>query len=251
MIKVVLLGAGNVGTHLFRALHKAENISLIQWYNRSAQSLKEGKGKVKTLTQLDELVPEADLYLLSISDDNIPKLSNKLISCKGIIAHTAGSVGMETLNPCKDHGVFYPLQTFSKQKKVDFEQVPLCLEANTEENFTLLKQVAITLGGPIHRIDSTQRKALHIAAVFVNNFVNHLYAVGEQLCQEHEVPFSVLQPLIAETADKIKSLSPKAAQTGPALRGDQQVLKDHLSLLTKTTQKELYQLISTAIQQDG
>lgn len=251
MIKVVLLGAGNVGTHLFRALHKAENISLIQWYNRSAQSLEEGKGKVKTLSQLDELVPEADLYLLSISDDNISELSSKLKSCKGIIAHTAGSVGMEALNPCKDHGVFYPLQTFSKQKKVDFEQVPLCLEANTKENFTLLKQVAIALGGPIHRIDSTQRKALHIAAVFVNNFVNHLYAVGEQLCQEHQVPFSVLQPLIAETADKIKSLSPKAAQTGPALREDQQVLKDHLSLLTKTTQKELYQLISTAIQQDG
>ena len=251
MIKVVLLGAGNVGTHLFRALHKAENISLIQWYNRSAQSLEEGKGKVKTLSQLDELVPEADLYLLSISDDNISELSSKLKSCKGIIAHTAGSVGMEALNPCKDHGVFYPLQTFSKQKKVDFEQVPLCLEANTKENFTLLKQVAIALGGPIHSIDSTQRKALHIAAVFVNNFVNHLYAVGEQLCQEHQVPFSVLQPLIAETADKIKSLSPKAAQTGPALREDQQVLKDHLSLLTKTTQKELYQLISTAIQQDG
>ena len=251
MIKVVLLGAGNVGTHLFRALHKAENISLIQWYNRSAQSLEEGKGKVKTLSQLDELVPEADLYLLSISDDNISELSSKLKSCKGIIAHTAGSVGMEALNPCKDHGVFYPLQTFSKQKKVDFEQVPLCLEANTKENFTLLKQVAIALGGPIHRIDSTQRKALHIAAVFVNNFVNHLYAVGEQLCLEHQVPFSVLQPLIAETADKIKSLSPKAAQTGPALREDQQVLKDHLSLLTKTTQKELYQLISTAIQQDG
>lgn len=250
MIKVVLLGAGNVGTHLFRVLHKAENISLIQWYNRSAQSLEEGKGKVKTLTQLDELVPEADLYLLSVSDDNIPELSSKLKSCKGIIAHTAGSVSMETLNQCKDHGVFYPLQTFSKQKKVDFEQVPLCLEANTEENFTLLKKVAIALGGPTHKIDSTQRKALHIAAVFVNNFVNHMYAVGEQLCQEHQVPFSILQPLIAETADKIKSLSPKAAQTGPALRGDQQVLKDHLSLLTKTTQKELYQLISTAIQQD-
>ena len=158
---------------------------------------------------------------------------------------------MELLAQHKNHGVFYPLQTFSKQKAVDFQQIPLCLEANTENNLALLKQVASALGGPIHFIDSSQRKALHIAAVFVNNFVNHLYTVGAQLCEEHQVPFSVLQPLIAETADKIKTLPPQQAQTGPAVRGDQLVLNEHLNQLTKSTQKELYSLISAAIQQHG
>ena len=250
MINVVLLGAGNVGTHLFRALMAAENISLLQWYNRSDAALQEGKGKVETTTVIDELV-EADLYLLSVSDVHLATLSEALGERHGIVAHTAGSIPMELLAQHKNHGVFYPLQTFSKQKAVDFQQIPLCLEANTKKNLMLLEQVASAFGGPIHFIDSSQRKALHIAAVFVNNFVNHLYTVGAQLCEEHQVPFSVLQPLIAETADKIKTLPPQQAQTGPAVRGDQLVLNEHLNQLTKSTQKELYSLISAAIQQHG
>ena len=231
MIKVVLLGAGNVGTHLFRALMAAENISLLQWYNRSSAALQEGEGKVETTTAIDELV-EADLYLLSVSDAHLAALCKALGERQSLVAHTAGSIPMELLEQHKNHGVFYPLQTFSKQKSVDFQQIPLCLEANTANNLALLKQVASALGGPIHFIDSTQRKALHIAAVFVNNFVNYLYTVGAQLCEEHQVPFSVLQPLIAETADKIKTLPPQQAQTGPAVRGDQLVLNEHLNQLT-------------------
>ena len=250
MIKVVLLGAGNVGTHLFRALIAADNIALVQWYNRSADALKEGEGKVETTTAIQQLV-EADLYLLSVSDAHIVDLSNALGDRQGLLAHTAGSIPMKLLAQHKNHGVFYPLQTFSKQKTVNFQHIPLCLEANTEDNLVLLEEVARALGSSIHFIDSTQRKALHIAAVFVNNFVNHLYTVGAQLCEEHQVPFSVLQPLIAETADKIKTLSPQQAQTGPAVRGDQLVINEHLNQLTKSTQKKLYSLISAAIQQHG
>ena len=247
MIKIVLLGAGNVGTHLYKVLQNKEDLQLIQWYNRSLSFEKEPT--TCPVTQDLNNIVEADLYILSVSDSAIPRLSKALESKNGLIVHTAGSVSMDVLNTHKNHGVFYPLQTFSKNKSVDFEKIPLCLEANKEENLQLLKKLAQAIGGPIHLINSTQRKALHVAAVFVNNFTNHLYTIGEDLCIEHNLPFSVLQPLIAETADKIKYLPPSQAQTGPAVRGDQKVLADHLQHLTKESQQKLYQLISASIQQ--
>ena len=247
MIKIVLLGAGNVGTHLYKVLQNKEDLQLIQWYNRSLSFEKE----LTTCPVTQDLnnIVEADLYILSVSDSAIPRLSKALENKNGLVVHTAGSVSMDVLNTHKNHGVFYPLQTFSKNKSVDFEKIPLCLEANKEENLQLLKKLAQALGGPIHLINSTQRKALHVAAVFVNNFTNHLYTIGEDLCKEHNLPFSVLQPLIAETADKIKYLPPSLAQTGPAARGDQKVLADHLRYLTKESHQKLYQLISASIQQ--
>ena len=249
MIKVVLLGAGNVGTHLYRALHNKEGLQLIQWYNRSLNNLEKESVPFAVTQNLNDII-EADLYIISVSDSVIPEISKALEGKKGIIAHTAGSISMEVLGAHENHGIFYPLQTFSKQKEVDFNQIPLCLEANQQENLNLLKKVAQAIGGPVHLIDSAQRKALHVAAVFVNNFTNHLYTIGEELCKAHKVPFSVLQPLIAETADKMKHLPPSLAQTGPAARGDQKILEDHLQYLTKESHQKLYQLISASIQQE-
>ena len=248
MIKIVLLGAGNVGTHLCKALQNKEGLEIIQWYNRSLNSLEKELVPFAVTQNLNDII-EADLYIISVSDTAIPAISKALEGKNGLIAHTAGSIPMEVLGAHQNHGIFYPLQTFSKQKEVDFNQIPLCLEANQPENLNLLKKVAQSLGGPVHLIDSAQRKALHVAAVFVNNFTNHLYTIGEELCKAHKVPFSVLQPLIAETADKIKHLPPSAAQTGPAARGDQKILKDHLQYLTKESHQKLYQLISASIQQ--
>ena len=248
MIKIVLLGAGNVGTHLCRALQNKEGLEIIQWYNRSLNSLEKELVQFAVTQNLNDII-EADLYIISVSDTAIPAISKALEGKNGLIAHTAGSIPMEVLGEHQNHGIFYPLQTFSKQKEVDFNQIPLCLEANQPENLNLLKKVAQSLGGPVHLIDSAQRKALHVAAVFVNNFTNHLYTIGEELCKAHKVPFSVLQPLIAETADKIKHLPPSAAQTGPAARGDRKILKDHLQYLTKESHQKLYQLISASIQQ--
>lgn len=247
MIKVVLLGAGNLGTHLFRALRDAENISLVQWYNRSSPPLEEGKNHLQTTTDLHQIV-EADVYLLSVSDSVLPRLSQVLEERNGLVAHTAGSVPMAILQKNKNHGVFYPLQTFSKQKQVDFHQIPICLEANTASNLTLLRTIANALGAPVHLIDSSQREALHLAAVFVNNFTNHLYSIGHSICQEKEVPFSILQPLIKETADKILALAPKAAQTGPALRNDITIVNQHMEQLTTENQKKLYQSLTNSIQ---
>ena len=169
MIKIVLLGAGNVGIHLCRALQNNEDLQLIQWYNRSLNSLEKESVPFALTQNLNDII-EADLYIISVSDSVIPAISKALEGKKGIIAHTAGSISMEVLGAHENHGVFYPLQTFSKQKEVDFNQIPLCLEANQQENLNLLKKVAQAIGGPVHLIDSAQRKALHVAAVFVNNF---------------------------------------------------------------------------------
>lgn len=248
MIKIVLLGAGNVGTHLCRALQNKEGLEIIQWYNRSLNSLEKELVPFAVTQNLNDII-EADLYIISVSDTAIPAISKALEGKNGLIAHTAGSIPMEVLGAHQNHGIFYPLQTFSRQQEVDFNQIPLCLEANQPENLNLLKKLAQSLGGPVHLIDSAQRKALHVAAVFVNNFTNHLFTIGEELCKAHKVPFSVLQPLIAETADKIKHLPPSAAQTGPAARGDQKILKDHLQYLTKESHQKLYQLISASIQE--
>ena len=248
MTKIVLLGAGNVGTHLFRALQNKKDLQLIQWYNRSLNSLEKESVPSEVTYNLNDII-DADLYIISVSDSVIPVISKALEGKKGVIAHTAGSISMEVLEAHENHGIFYPLQTFSKQKEVDFNHIPLCLEANLPENLNLLKRVAQAVGGPVHLINSAQRKALHVAAVFVNNFTNHLYTIGEELCKAHKVPFSVLQPLIAETANKIKLLPPSLAQTGPAARGDQKILEDHLQYLTKESHQKLYQLISASIQQ--
>ena len=250
MINVVLLGAGNVGTHLYRALHKANNIRLVQWYNRSSGGVNVANNQVNMTNDLN-CVAEADLYLVAVTDSALPEISQAIGQRKGVIAHTAGSISMNELNDHENHGVFYPLQTFSKQKQLDFSQIPLCLEANSEENLALLKKVAAALGGPIHLINSSQRKALHIAAVFVNNFVNHLYTIGNELCSEHQLPFTVLLPLIEETANKISSLTPQEAQTGPAKRGDKIILNEHLKQLNNPKQREIYTLLSAAIQHHG
>jgi len=248
MIKIVLLGAGNVGVNLLKALLKKKGIEVVQWYNRSPIPYDQAYNKVPTTNELNEIVT-ADLYIISVSDSAISTTAKALENKKGLVVHTAGSVHLSILNQHQQQGVFYPLQTFSKQKEVHFSQIPLCLEANSDENLSLLRKVAEGIGCPVHYINSTQRKALHVAAVFVNNFTNHLYAVGEELCREHQVSFAVLQPLIEETADKIKHLPPSAAQTGPAKRGDQAILEDHLKHLTKERHQQLYQLISSSIQQ--
>jgi predicted short-subunit dehydrogenase-like oxidoreductase (DUF2520 family) len=162
------------------------------------------------------------------------------------VVHTSGSFAMKDLKNTTSKGVFYMLQTFSKDKEVDFSVVPFCLEAEHTADYLLLEKVARVLGVKVYPINSEQRKALHVAAVFVNNFTNHLYKIGNDICKEHQVPFEILEPLIQETSEKIKTLSPEKAQTGPAIRNDEKTIKNHLELLQKE-QQEIYKLITQSI----
>ena len=247
MIKIIILGAGNVGTHLFRNLNSSKQTKVVQWYNRSLDSINKHKKEVAVTNQIKDL-READVYLLALSDDVIPEMAKQLKDLKGIIAHTAGSVPMSILSESINYGVFYPLQTFSKNRDTDFKNIPICLEASNESSYQTLFKLASTLGNNINKINSEQRLGLHTAAVFVNNFTNHLYQLGNTICKEQNISFRLLQPLIKETAAKIESMTPKDAQTGPALRKDYITLQKHQDQLSNPDIKNLYLYLTESIQ---
>lgn len=244
MIKVVILGCGNVGTQLSKAFFKSKKVDLVQVYCRSSANSFFTKKKIDIVTNLSKL-KEADVYIIVISDDAIADFAKKLLQKNALLVHTSGAVAMDVL-PFKRKGVFYPLQTISKNKKISFKKVPFCIEANSKKDLKILKKIAKTISKKVYKIDSEQRKKLHVAAVFVNNFVNHLYAIAETICVEKDVPFSILKPLIIETANKIKKTSPVNAQTGPAIRNDQKTIEEHLKLL-QPKQQEIYKLLTNSI----
>ncbi|WP_299665867.1 Rossmann-like and DUF2520 domain-containing protein [uncultured Polaribacter sp.] len=227
MISILIVGNGNVATHLYNAFLKADQLTVTQLNSRNLRE-----------------IPKATITIIAVSDDAIATISSKINN--SLVVHTSGSVAMEDLKNTSSKGVFYMLQTFSKNKKIDFSRVPFCLEAENKEDYQLLAILAKSIGKKIYPVNSEQRKALHVAAVFVNNFTNHLYKIGNDICIENNVPFEILHPLIYETAQKIKTLSPEEAQTGPAIRNDKKTIKNHLELLNDQQQK-IYKLITTSI----
>lgn len=246
MISIVLFGSGNLATHLFKALLKAEKFKVVQVYNHKAESLSFFKKKTNTTTNLAEVVP-ADIYIFALKDDVIQEIAQKVIYKKAFVMHTSGATPMDVFSSFERFGVFYPLQTFSKNKAVDFKNIPICIEANNDQDLHLLEQLALEISTKVYRISSEQRKSLHVAAVFVSNFVNYLYTEGQEICTRNKIPFEILHPLILETASKIIDLSPKEAQTGPAKRNDLAVINSHLELLNKEQQK-IYQILTQSIQ---
>ena len=153
---------------------------------------------------------------------------------------------MDSLTTQK-RGVFYPLQTFTKGRLLDFSTIPICIEASDNESLALLRLLGEAISQNIYDINSDQRKKLHLAAVFANNFSNHLFHISETLCEKEDLPFELLKPLILETVKKLETLSPKDAQTGPARRDDSISIEKHLELLTNTNHKKIYTLLSEAI----
>jgi predicted short-subunit dehydrogenase-like oxidoreductase (DUF2520 family) len=246
MNHIVLFGTGNVATHLFDAFKNSEDFKIIQVYNHASESLQAFKDQVAITTNLDEIAP-ADIYILALKDDVLAELSKKIKETDALVLHTSGAVSKEVLNKFKNHGVFYPLQTFSKNKEVDFSNIPICIEANTKASTNSLKELASEISEKIFEISSQQRKSLHVAAVFVSNFVNFLYTEGEKICQDNQIPFEILHPLILETASKVTKMSPLESQTGPAKRKDQDVINSHLELLNEEQQK-IYSLLTLSIQ---
>ena len=246
MKSIVLFGAGNVATHLYKAFSRTSNFKVVQVYNHKPENLIAFKDGVKTTTSMEEVLP-ADIYLIAVKDDAIPQIVKGLKRHVALVVHTAGAVSMDILENFPRRGIFYPLQTFSKNKEVDFRSIPICLEASNEKNLLLLEELAGSISEKFYRINSEQRKSLHVAAVFVSNFVNSLYAQGEAICRENNIPFEILQPLILETAKKITVMSPGEAQTGPARRNDIKVIQSHLSML-KEDQKEIYSVLTQSIQ---
>lgn len=249
MIKVSIIGSGNVAQHLIAAFAKSPVIDLVQVFSRHHESIPELPHSFSRIDNLNALA-QADLYLIAVSDSAIAGVSEQLPFTNRLVAHTSGSVSMTELDARNRRGVFYPLQTFTKGKKVDFKNIPICLESEHSNDFVLLEQVAKAISDQPFPITSEQRKALHVAAVFVNNFTNHLYEIANEICIENQIPFEILKPLLLETAEKVMTLSPKEAQTGPAKRNDSNTIESHLAFLTDENQKKIYTLLTQSIQKN-
>ncbi len=249
-LKIVMIGAGNLAFHLSKALTE-ENHEILQVYSRtisSAQILAAQIG-AKATSNIQLLDKSADLYIIAVSDMVIAQIIEQLDFSNKKVAHTAGSVSIQVFNPeFKNFGVFYPLQTFSKSRNVNFKEVPVCIEANNEQFELFLFDLAKQISDSVWRINSDQRKKLHLSAVFANNFVNHLYFVAKDIISSTNIDFKILHPLILETAHKLLELDPKSAQTGPALRNDSESLKKHLELLSSTPEYQaIYKMITDDI----
>lgn len=250
MIRITLIGSGNVAQHLIKAFTKSEGIEIGQVFSRKKESLVHLIDSDKIVTNLSDF-KEADLYVIAITDDAIAEVSAQLPFQNQLVVHTSGTSSIDVLNSKNRKGVFYPLQTFSKNKTVDFSVIPICLEAENETDYSVLETVAKSISNAVFSISSEQRKALHVSAVFVNNFTNHLYQIGQEICNEHQMSFEILKPLIQETADKIKTLNPIDAQTGPAKRNDFGTIEAHLNYLTNENQKQIYKTLTQSIQHNG
>jgi predicted short-subunit dehydrogenase-like oxidoreductase (DUF2520 family) len=250
MIQVSIIGSGNVAHHLIQAFSDESEIKLVQVFSRKPQAVAGILSSDKIISDYNQLVP-VDVIIIAVSDDAISDVSNQITLQNQLVVHTSGSVNMEALNNKNRKGVFYPLQTFSKSKAVDFKIIPVCLEAQNDTDYKILETVAKSISEVIYKVNSEQRKALHVGAVFVSNFVNHLYQMGNEICVENHLSFDILKPLIQEVADKILTLSPKEAQTGPANRNDTQTINAHLSFLTNENQKEIYKLLTKSIIDHG
>lgn len=247
MISVVLIGTGNVATHLFETFLAYDTINVVQVVGRSKESLSKFASKTATAS-LSGILKKADVYCLAVTDEAIPKLVASLKCVEGLIVHTSGTVPLSALTELAHTGVFYPLQTFTKNTPLNFRAIPICLEVKDPKDFKPLKFIAETISDRVYEITSEKRKKLHLAAVFANNFTNHLYGIASDICEESNVSFDILKPLIQETAFKINLLSPTDAQTGPARRNDIQTMQTHLDQLASKEQQQLYKLLSESIQ---
>jgi predicted short-subunit dehydrogenase-like oxidoreductase (DUF2520 family) len=245
MVKVVILGGGNVALHLTTQLLKTKDAKVIQVYNRTIDNVKHLENHISITNNISQL-KDADIYIICVSDNAISNLSSKLNLKNKLVVHTSGSVSMNELQSDSNKGVFYLLQSFSKNRQLEFSEIPICIEAEKDEDLILLEKLGNLISNNLFFINSEQRKNLHVAAVFINNFVNHLYHIGNEICDNNKVPFEILQPLIQETAKKIIELSPLDAQTGPAKRNDTKTIEKHKAILT-TNQQEIYTLLTKSI----
>lgn len=251
-MKIILIGAGNLATHLGKAIFTAGH-DVVQVFSRTMQSATALASEVgaQPVSDISAVRADADLYVVSVKDSAIVELIPVL--CKGketkVFLHTAGSIPMDVFQGMALHyGVLYPMQTFSKQREVDFSQIPCFIEANDEHALQLIGDVAHQVSSRVYHLASEDRKYLHLSAVFACNFVNHCYALSREILEEHGIPFDVMLPLIDETAAKVHELDPKDAQTGPAVRYDENVLRAQGALLKSNPQmKDIYDRMSMSI----
>lgn len=258
-MKIVLIGAGNLATHLGKAFKQA-GMQVVQVYSRTLESASSLATCLHcdSTASVDEITTDAELYVFALRDSVLEEVAQRVMvrmqnvssgalpaaGADALFVHTAGSMSMHVL-PFRRKGVLYPMQTFSKEQEVDFSVIPVFVESPTDAS--LLLDLARRVSRKAMLLDEAQRKHLHVAAVFACNFTNHMYHLGASLLKEYGIPFEVMLPLIDETARKVHRLSPKEAQTGPAVRYDTNVMQRHIESLSDPVMKQIYKLLSEDI----
>lgn len=250
-MKIVLIGAGNLATHLGKALHAAGH-DMVQVFSRTMQSAETLASLLdaEPLTDISQVRDDADVYIFSVKDSALEQLISQLCGGeKKVFLHTAGSMPMSVFREKALHyGVLYPMQTFSKQREVDFSIIPCFIEANDEFALKQIEGLAGQISHRVFQLSSEDRKYLHLSAVFACNFANHCYAASQELLQQHGIPFDVMLPLIDETAAKVHGMTPKEAQTGPAVRYDENVIGKQIQLLENQPYfQKIYDCMSKSI----
>ena len=246
MLSVVVIGTGNVARQLCQAWTKHPKVKVLQVIGRKESQQPRFEGI--PISNFGAINPDADYYIIAVSDKAISSVYQQIKHHNKLIVHTSGSIAMDALISHSRRGVFYPLQTFSKGREVDLSTTPFLLECIEDDDREKLEQLAMTLSDNIHWIDSATRRHIHLSAVYLNNFVNHLIYLSQKQCNEMDLDPGILNPLLQETVAKAIDFGPYEAQTGPARRGDDEVTRQHLQMLEDPLQREVYSIISQSIQ---
>ena len=244
-MKIVIIGSGNVAYHLAKAFSE-NSIEISQIFGRNKLDLQTISKETNIPYSVENLMI-ADLYIIAVNDSSIAEISEKIKKNNCIVAHTSGSVSRDTLVGNYRKSVFYPLQTFSKSKNLDYSKIPFFIDAENVNDEEILKNLASKISKNVMLANDEKRKYIHLTAVFACNFVNHLYARAKEISDSQGIPFDYFLPLIDETTQKIHELEPKLAQTGPAIRNDEKVLKLHESLLTDEEKLKIYKTLNESI----
>lgn len=251
-MRISIIGAGKVAWQLAQALENAGHCIEEIWSRNpaNAAALVDHLYDARVQEGLDFSHSQARVFLLALKDSAVGEVAAQLMLPAGaVVAHTSGSLPMSVLAPaCEQYGVFYPLQTFSKGRKLSFEELPFCLEAVDKKTFSQLKKLASSLSRRVYQIGAAEREKLHLAAVFACNFTNHLFRISEDILKAQDLDPQILHPLIAETVEKSLEIGAESSQTGPAVRQDREVMAFHLEQLEEQPEwAELYYLLSQDI----
>ncbi len=250
-MKIVVLGSGNVATNISLAISKLKNTEIVQVFSQTEAHASELADRLNCgyVTDLSRIRTDADIYLFSLKDVVLESAIQQVPANNGLWLHTSGSMPMDVFaGKVERYGVLYPLQTFTKSREISFCGVPLFIESHTKEDEAFLTDFAQQLSGKVCLLSSERRRSMHLAAVFACNFTNHIYALSEQLLEKEGLPREYLLPLIDETAAKVHEMPALKAQTGPAIRYDENVINKHLDMLADEPEMQnLYRILSQSI----
>jgi predicted short-subunit dehydrogenase-like oxidoreductase (DUF2520 family) len=244
-MQIVIIGSGNVAYHLAKAFI-SNAIPLVQIFGRNEQELKTISGELEISFSTKNL-SDADLYIICVSDHSVENVSSLITKKNCLVAHTSGSLPIDILKGEYRKSSVYPLQTFSKAKKMEYRNIPFFIEAENDEDSKVLFDIASSISENVMESTYEKRKYIHLTAVFACNFVNHLFSRAKEISDSQDIPFNYFFPLIDETIQKIYEFEPKSAQTGPAVRNDKRILEIHEQLL-KDESLEIYKTMNHSIQ---